>query len=305
VGGYTGLQGLSPFRSGTAHSPPMQHCPQERNSSCEVPDTSHHGIDGEGRNTCQSLPLPPSPHELGSSNTMDVDQANCKPSDVPTDFMGGTEVAMAAGRRRGQRDSSQGATSDAASRGIEDRDRSPSTMLASQIPLQHQFNTLAQPDSENSMDVDEVSVGGSGGSDKTHGDQDAMDIDGTNDTAPGEPAETSNTGNPVLRRSSRDRNPTTNDKKSIPASTNSRKRSKKGSTNRNRLKSQEKLVTVMEETDGGVREAILVDITIDELEADMVSTLNPCTCSGDGYSCDRWRPHETLWGKLLRSGYGI
>jgi hypothetical protein len=155
------------------------------------------------------------------------------------------------------------------------------------------------------MDVDEVSVGGSGGSDKTHGDQDAMDIDGTNDIAPGEPAETSNTGNPVLRRSSRDRNPTSDAKKSIPASTNSRKRSKKGSTNRNRLKPQEKLVTVMEETDGSVREAILVDITIDELEADMVSTLNPCTCSGDGYSCDRWRPHDTIWEKLRRSRYGI
>jgi hypothetical protein len=35
----------------------------------------------------------------------------------------------------------------------------------------------------------------------------------------------------------------------------------------------------MEETDSGFREAILVDFTIDELEVDMVSTLNPRTHS--------------------------
>jgi hypothetical protein len=57
----------------------------------------------------------------------------------------------------------------------------------------------------------------------------------------------------------------------------------------------------MEETDSGFCEAILVDLTIDELEADMVSTLNPCMHSGGGYSSDRWRPHETIWGKCLRN----
>ena len=57
----------------------------------------------------------------------------------------------------------------------------------------------------------------------------------------------------------------------------------------------------MEETDSGFREAILVDITINELEEDIVSTLNFCMCSGRGYSCDRWRPHESISGKLLRN----
>jgi hypothetical protein len=61
------------------------------------------------------------------------------------------------------------------------------------------------------------------------------------------------------------------------------------------------LVTIMEETDSGFHEAILVDITIDELEADMVSTLNSCTHIGGGYSCDRWRPRKIIWGKRLQN----
>jgi hypothetical protein len=305
VGGDAGLQHRSPARPGTAHSPahspPMQPHPQGMNHPHEVPETSHHGIDGEVRNTCQMPPLPPSPPEVGSSNIMDVDQANCKPSNVPADLMGSAEFTMAAGRRHGQRDSPWEPTSDTASL----RENNQSKMLASQISSQHPSNTLAHPDSENSMDVNEVRPGGSGRSDKTQMDQDTMDIDAANNVVPGEPAETSNTGKPVLRRSSHDRNPTSDDKTRIPAPTPSQKRSKKGSTNHNRLKPKEKLVTVMEETEGGVCEAILVDITIDELEADMVSTLNSCTCSGDGYSCERWRPHESILGKLLRNRYGI
>jgi hypothetical protein len=59
------------------------------------------------------------------------------------------------------------------------------------------------------------------------------------------------------------------------APTNSQKRLKKRSNNRNPLKPKEKLTTLMEETaEGDLHETILIDITINEIQADMVSTLN-------------------------------
>jgi hypothetical protein len=297
VGGDAGPHNCSSAHPGTA-SPLVQPCPHARNTSSEASLVSRHGVDAKGRNACQMLPLPLSRPELGSSNTMDIDQANCNPSDAPTDSIGGTEVVTAAGNG----DSFEEATSDATAHGTDDRGSNPSAMVASQMSSECQSNTLAHPDSESSMDVDVASIGESqaGGSGKAHAGQDAMDVDGAHDVEPREPAQASDTGDPALRHSSRDRNPPPGNKKSIPAPTNSRKRSKKRSTNRNPSKPKP-LVTVMEETDSGFCEAILVDLTIDELEADMVSTLNPCTHSGGGYSSDRWRPRETIWGKCLRN----
>jgi hypothetical protein len=295
VGGDAGLHNRSSARPGTA-SPLMQPCPHARDTSSEASLVSRHGVDAEGRNACQMLPLPLSRPELGSSNTMDIDQANCNPSDTPTDSIGGTEVVVAAGNR----DSFEDATSDATSHRTDDRGGNPGAMLAPQTSSERQSNILAHPDSESSMDVDMASIGESQaeGSGKAHAGQDAMDVDGAHDVEPREPAQLSDTGDPALRRSSRDQNPPPGNKKSIPAPTNSRKRSKKRSTNHNPLKPKP-LVTVMEETDSSFCEAILVDLTIDELEADMVSTLNPRTHSGGGYSSDRWRPRETIWGKHL------
>jgi hypothetical protein len=230
---------------------------------------------------------------------MEIDQANSKTSDEP---IGSTEGAMATGRHHGQKDSSREATKGTASRGIEDVNRS--TVLA-QISSRHQPNTFAHPDPGNTMDVDGANMGKSGKPGTTHLDEDnAMDIDEANGEESGQRAETSN--NSVPRRSNRDRNPLSDNKKSIAAPTKSRKRSKKRSNNRNPLKPKEKLATLMEETaEGDLRETILIDITIDEIQADMVSTLDSRTCSEDSYSRDRWRPREGIWRKLLRNKYDI
>jgi hypothetical protein len=148
------------------------------------------------------LPLPLSRPELGSSNMMDIDQANCNPSDALTDSLGGTEVVTAAGNG----DSFEDATSDATSHGTDDRGSNPGAMLAPQTSSERQSNTLAHPDSESSMDVDVASIGESqaGESGKAHAGQDTMDIDGAHDVEPHEPAQSSDTGDPALRRSSRD-----------------------------------------------------------------------------------------------------
>jgi hypothetical protein len=212
---------------------------------------------------------------------------------------------MAAARHRGHGDSFQETTSEATIHRTDERGRSPGMVLASQMSSKQQCNTLPHPDSESSMDVDVASAGESqaGGSDMAHAGQDTMDVDGAHIVKPCEPTQESDTGDPALCRSSHDRNPLSGNKTSTPAPTNFRKRLKKRSTNRNpsKLKPKDALVTIMEETDSGFHEAILVDITIDELEADMVSTLNSCTCTGGGYSCDRWRPHEIIWGKRLQN----
>jgi hypothetical protein len=304
VGGDAGLQNRPSARPGTASSP-IQPSHHATNTSSQASVIFHHGVDAEGRSACQTPPLPPSPPDLGSSNTMDVDQVNCNPSDAPNDSIGRIDVVVAAARHRGHGDSFQETTSEATTHGTDERGRSPGMVLASQTSSEQQCDTLPHPDSESSMDVDVASAGESqaGGSDTAHAGQDAMDVDGAHDIEPREPAQASDTGDPALRRSSRDRNPLSGNKTSTPAPTNSRKRSKKRSTNRNPSKPKPKdaLVTIMEETDSGFREAILVDITIDELEADMVSTLNPCTRTGGGYSCDRWRPREIIWGKRLQN----
>jgi hypothetical protein len=281
VGGDAGLQNRSPVRPGPASSP-IQPCHLDRNTSSGASGVFHHSVDAEGHSACQALPLPPSPPDLGSSNTMDVDKAGCSPPDVllPTDSIGSIEAVVAAAHHRGHGYGFQEATSDATPHGTDERGINPSAVLASQTSSEPQCDTLAHPDSESSMDLDVASIGESqaGGSDKAHAGEDAMDVDGTHDVEPREPPPTSGTGGPGLRRSSRDRNPVSDNKNNKPAATNSRKRSKKRATKRNPSKPKDALVTVMEEADGGFREAILVDITIDELQSDIVSTLNCNAC---------------------------
>jgi hypothetical protein len=220
VGGDAGLHNRSSAHPGTA-SPLMQPCPHARDTSSEASLVSRHGVDAKGRNACQMLPLPLSRPELGSSNMMDIDQANCNPSDAPTDSIGSTEVVAATGNG----DSFEDATSDATSHGTDDRGSNPGTMLAPQTSSEHQSNTLAHPDSKSSMDIDVASIGESqaGESGKAHVGQDAMDVDGAHDVEPCEPAQSSDTGDPALHHSSRNRNPPPGNKKSIPAPTNSRK----------------------------------------------------------------------------------
>ena len=110
IGGDGGLQNCSHAHLGMVHPPPIQPCSQKTNTSSEVP-------------------------VLVSSNTMDVDQANCNLSNVPTDSVGSTEVAVATGHHRGQRDGFQEVASDPL-HGTEDRGRNPSTILAPQMSSQ-------------------------------------------------------------------------------------------------------------------------------------------------------------------------
>jgi hypothetical protein len=115
-------------------------------------------------------------------------------------------------------------------------------VLALQTSSEQQCDTLPHPDSESSMDVNVASVGEyqAGGSDTTHAGQDTMDVDGAHDVESCEPAQVSDTGDPVLCRSSCNRNPLSGNKTSTLAPTNSQKRSKKRSTNHNTLKPKPK-----------------------------------------------------------------
>jgi hypothetical protein len=304
VGGDAGLQNCPSAHPGTASSP-IQPSHHATNTSSKASVIFHHGIDAKGQSTCQTSPLPPLPPDLGSSNTMDIDQANCNPSNVPNDSIGRIEVVVATACHHRHRDSFQETTSEATTHRTNKRGRSPGMVLALQMSSEQQYNMLPHPDSESSMDINVASVGKSqaGGSDMAHAGQDAMDVDGAHNIEPRKPAQASDTGDSALCRSSYDQNPLSGNKSSTLAPTNSRKRSKKHSTNHNPLKPKPKdtLVTIMEKTDSSFHEAILVDITINELEADMLSTLNSYMHTGGGYSCDRWRPHKIIWGKGLQN----
>jgi hypothetical protein len=222
VGGDASLQNRPSACPGTASSP-IQPSHHATNTSSQAFAIFHHGIDAEGWSACQTPPLPPSPPDLGSSNTMDVDQVNCNPSDTPNDSIGCIDVVMAAACHRGHGDSFQETTSEATTHGTDERGRSPGMVLASKMSSEQQCDTLPHLDSESFMDIDVASAGESqaGGSDMAHTGQDTMDVDGAHDVKPHKPAQASDTGNPALCHSSCDRNPLSGNKTSTPAPTNS------------------------------------------------------------------------------------